>query len=873
MKKHIVFGLTTFVALLLCLLLRNENIYQIVSILLIFPTILAVVLYRKRGLIYAALILLVSLLIPFFLIKNPYTIAQSIVEVLLFFLLAVTRLFGEFRRDTLQSELDVFFEINADMMCITNLEGYFLKINPAFEQVLGYETAELVGHQFLEFVHPDDQEETIKAAQDLKNNSRVSGFINRYLCKNGGYQYIEWQSAPPLGDTIYSTARNITAQKQASLLQQYTILRYEALQKVSTYKAKSEPELLNFLLEESLKLLGCFSGYVFFADETGNNLSLAACKTTHGSCNCPPEAYQKNPLLLQILTSGKAQIFNDTHQLHEQNLCFDPGGSMENLMILPVRDQDTPFAILCIGNKVTALDENDQLQLQLFVKSGLQLLLRRRAETALKQQKQWFESTLFSIRDGVVATYPDGRIRFANQPALALAPPEASPLGQPISEVYRFMTSGGNHPIKLQTPLSQKIENRGTYAENLRYQREDGTTIDLDISASSIRSDNQNILGYLFIFKDVTQKNRDAQEIRFLTYHDKLTGLYNRRFFEEELHRLDEQQECPLSIIIGDVNGLKLTNDAFGHLAGDLLLTTTAQIIRESCRQTDVAARWGGDEYGILLPGTDEKTANIIAQRIHEKCAATNISNITLSISVGIASKTKAGDDIMDVLRRADDAMYRTKLLESRSMKSAAVNTILRVLHEKSPEEEAHSNRVSSLCRQIGRLLELPSSKLDDLALLGKIHDIGKISVADTVLSKEGPLNEEEADDMKRHAEAGYHIVSASPELSYLANDVLCHHESWDGTGYPSGIKGSKIPLLARILSVADVYDDIENSIHGPSWQHRLPLRNCVGRPAKIGPNDRRCFCCYIGAGLYAVIGYAIAHIVNFPHVSIVPRP
>lgn len=322
----------------------------------------------------------------------------------------------------------------------------------------------------------------------------------------------------------------------------------------------------------------------------------------------------------------------------------------------------------------------------------------------------------------------------------------------------------------------------------------------------------EEMSGFVITFRDITEKKRTEQEITYLTYHDKMTGLYNRRYFEEQILRVDIPANLPSSIIIGDVNGLKLINDAFGHLAGDRLLVTAGQIMREVCRKDDIVARWGGDEYIIFLPRTGEAEAEHIAERIHKQCAEKYVSDINLSISLGFATKLHAKEDIMKVIKQADDLMYKNKLAESRGLKSRAVRSILNILHERNAREERHSNRVAELCGRIGQAMGLDKNQIADLVLLGQIHDIGKAAIDGQILNKKGALTPEEYAVIKQHCEKGYNIIGASPDLSYLADCVLAHHERWDGTGYPNGIKGEDIPLYARILTVADAFEAMTSS-------------------------------------------------------------
>ena len=314
-------------------------------------------------------------------------------------------------------------------------------------------------------------------------------------------------------------------------------------------------------------------------------------------------------------------------------------------------------------------------------------------------------------------------------------------------------------------------------------------------------------LHFAVIVADITQRKKDEESILYLGYHDQLTGLYNRRFYEEELKRLDVSRNLPFTIAMGDVNGLKLINDSFGHAAGDEMLKMTADIIKKGCRADDIIARIGGDEFGIIFPDTDEKEAETIINRIKAMPIDEGNNTIGVTISFGHETKKIAAENIADIIKKTEDHMYRHKLYESSSMRSKTLDMIINTLYEKNHREMLHSKRVSTLCETIATQLNFTTDDINQLRLAGLMHDIGKIGIDEKILNKPDKLNIEEWEEMKRHSEIGYRILSSVNEFSEIAEYVLQHQEKWDGTGYPMGLKGEEISIPARIIGIADAYD------------------------------------------------------------------
>lgn len=312
------------------------------------------------------------------------------------------------------------------------------------------------------------------------------------------------------------------------------------------------------------------------------------------------------------------------------------------------------------------------------------------------------------------------------------------------------------------------------------------------------------IQGYMI---DISQRKQTEESVKYLSLHDSLTGLYNRFFLEEMFKKLDTEDNLPLSLIMLDVNGLKLINDALGHQYGDELLIAVADCINSCCRKEDIICRWGGDEYLIMLPGTSESSAQLIAQRIRQSCENIVIQGIHASSSLGVMSKTESNQDLMWVLKEAEEKMYRYKLLERNSNRNAFIQTLEASLRNKSYETAEHFTHLDNLLTRLGKAIQLKEDELDDLCLLAALHDIGKIAIPDDILNKPAPLTPEEWSIVKKHSEIGYRIAKSSPELDTLAEAILCHHERWDGKGYPLGFKGKSIPLYSRMIAIVHAYD------------------------------------------------------------------
>lgn len=303
------------------------------------------------------------------------------------------------------------------------------------------------------------------------------------------------------------------------------------------------------------------------------------------------------------------------------------------------------------------------------------------------------------------------------------------------------------------------------------------------------------------------QLEEELRTIEYLSFHDQVTGLHNRRFFEEQLKHLDASAELPVALIIGDINGLKLTNDIFGHSEGDKLLIKIAEILRRSCRESDIIARWGGDEFALILLDSDDNLAADICNRVEAACSHASVDSIRPSISLGWAVKKSPYQDMQTVLKEAEDRMYRHKLLESKSVRSSILFSLSKTLFEKSSETEEHAQRISVLSSQIGQEMGLSGNEMDELHVFSILHDIGKIAISDDILAKPDILTPKEREIMQKHSEIGYRIAQSSQELVYISEYILSHHERWDGNGYPLGLKAKEIPKLSRILAVADAYD------------------------------------------------------------------
>lgn len=306
---------------------------------------------------------------------------------------------------------------------------------------------------------------------------------------------------------------------------------------------------------------------------------------------------------------------------------------------------------------------------------------------------------------------------------------------------------------------------------------------------------------------DVTEEIRYKKRNDYLVGHDPVTGLFNRSAFEKYIDSSEMLRDY--SLIIADIDGLKFINDAFGHLKGDEAIDFVGNQFESEFGNNSTIYRIGGDEFAVISTETNEYAIIACIEKVKQSIFKLNMKNdIQLGVSVGYEINKDSVLSFHDTFINAENLMYRRKLTDRNSRKSKTMDAVLETLHVKTEETKDHCDRLGvyaiNTLKQLGYTR---ISDLEDIELLCKVHDIGKITISEEILSKKDKLTDEEYNKIKSHSESGYKIVKNIVESDKIAFGVLYHHERVDGKGYPFGLIGDEIPLFAKILSVCDAYD------------------------------------------------------------------
>lgn len=368
----------------------------------------------------------------------------------------------------------------------------------------------------------------------------------------------------------------------------------------------------------------------------------------------------------------------------------------------------------------------------------------------------------------------------------------------------------------------QRGQNYSTFPHRLK----NGDTRIVDVYSSQIEYDDHQVL-FSIIF-DVTRREEIARQNEYMAYHDYLTNLYNRRYYEEEFHRLVETRNLPVGLFMGDVDGFKEYNDSYGHAEGDRVLRRIAADLRTLVGNDGMLARISGDEFAIIVSGKNKQQMRDYLDKLnHEHVSTLNahMPDKLPTISWGYALQKEASDTLDNLETNAEAFMYNRKYYSHQSSRSKTVDAIMQTLFTKSEREKRHSERVGLLAEEIAKHLHLSNEQVDKIRIAGFLHDIRKIGIDEAILNKAGSLDDDEWAIIKLHPAKSAGILEKTSEYQEISPIVLAHHERFDGHGYPGQLLAEAIPLEARIIAVADTYDAITNN---------RPYRKALDKEAAI---------------------------------------
>ncbi|HSW35977.1 MAG TPA: PAS domain S-box protein, partial [Candidatus Limnocylindrales bacterium] len=701
-------------------------------------------------------------------------------------------------------------------------QGQLTFVSNDYCHFLGKTQEEIVGQNFYEFIPMQHHLLVKNALLLLTPDNPIAQYVHTNRYYNGTLRWIRWTNRAifnPDGSLkeYISVGEDITDRTQAKDALQYQFHFEKIVADISATFVSVPGEKIDHAIGHALKLSGSFfntdRSYLFRFSEDGLFIN-----NTHEWCaeGISSQMTRNQNYPLDFSSWWAAQILELGH-VHVPDIELLPpeaetdryefiSEEKKSLFNIPMFKEGKMFGFFgfdAVKEKKHWTDQEIAL-IKVVAEIIAGAVVKYEAEESLKDSEERYREILATIEEICYETDLEGNLIFWNDAAFRMTGYcRDEVLGKSSKHLYKdpdtvFSTFN-------RVYLTSKPE-KGVALEMIR---KDGTVIFGEISIVLIRDKARMVNGFKCIGRDITERIQFEAKLNYLSLHDHLTGIYNRAFFEEELDRLNGGREYPVTIISAVLSDLRLINDTLSYEAGNRMLLDCAVILKESLRQSDILARVGGDEFAVILPRTDKVTGENIVCRIRENLKQYNHEHeeLPLGISVGVATTDNSAIALKDLFKRADDLMYRDKLYRSGSSRTNIVKSLLATLAERDYITEGHARRLEELCRAVGAKSYLSAHQLSDLVLLAQVHDLGKIGIPDNILFKPGPLSAEEWEVMREHTGKGYRIASSSPDLSGVADLILKHHERWDGSGYPLGLKETEIPVECRILAVVDAFD------------------------------------------------------------------
>ena len=736
---------------------------------------------------------------------------------------------------------NLIFKNSSDIIGITtfSLNPVYIYINPSIKSI-GYKQEELLGKFPFDFIHPDDRKKLfplLKKYINAKVKKLLTGKVStiterieyRFKDKDGNWRNFQTTGNIVRNQLLFIT-RDITDQKKTE----------EALSKSQQEFAslfKSSPEALVYTDEKSniLDINPRFTELFSYTlkEIKGRNLD-------DGMIH-PPDKMEEGKRLTQ---EALAKYLNYETVRRKKDGTLIP----VTISTSPVIVEEKHRGVIALYKDITERKQNETMQKVLYNISkaaNSPISLKQLYKTIHKELGTIIDTTNFYIalvdekEDKIYFPYHQDEkdddfpiMKFSTTNTLTTYVIKTGKSLINNSNQYKEMVDQG-----ILTPMGTTTD-KSIWRLGVPLKIEDKT-----IGAIVVQSyTNPN----LYFEKDIKllefvssqvataiERKSSEEKIKHLSFHDSLTGLYNRAYFEEELERYNFPRYYPLSIVMLDVNGLKVVNDTFGHQEGDKLLQNLSQTLTSVSRQGDILARIGGDEFAILLPSTTSEQAHEFCERIKKACQQDKIGPIYLRLNISLGHATQEGEykDINSLLRAADRNMYQDKLFNGKSREKHFLEAFRIILAERDPHTHLHAQRLQELALSLGKRVGLTEYQLGNLKLLALLHDIGKIGIPDSILFKTYILTPSEWKKMREHSRIGYRMAKNIPDFTPIAREILYHHEHWDGTGYPDGLKGEKIPLPSRIISIVDAYDVM---------QSRRPYKGAVSK-TKALKEIKRC--------------------------------